>query len=157
MQTARLHENDRHRWQTPVAQSADKAHNRKNRSDILKIRSDSCFMRQLHLHPWLAGFLNALPVCPLCQHPAPLVANTGGSFFQPWMSHPMLCVNLPKGVKQKQHNEELPCPKAFCAPSPSFLSAPKLQSTQHTSPSPSAPPLLCRCGRSLRFVWGTFS
>ena len=32
-------------------QSADKAHNRKNRSDIWKIRSDFCFLRQLHLHP----------------------------------------------------------------------------------------------------------
>ena len=32
-------------------QSADKAHNRKNRPDIQKIRSDFCFLRQLHLHP----------------------------------------------------------------------------------------------------------
>ena len=95
-------------------QSADKAHNRKNRSDKKEIRSNFCFLRQLHVHPavtyvyvsslgckysflgwicralrdrqiqspsatnfasgtisWLAGFLNALPVCPLCQHPGP--------------------------------------------------------------------------------------
>ena len=34
-----------------TVQSADKAHNRKNRSDKIKIRSDFCFRRQLHLHP----------------------------------------------------------------------------------------------------------
>ena len=32
-------------------QSADKAHNRKNRSDKIKIRSDFCFRRQQNLHP----------------------------------------------------------------------------------------------------------
>ena len=33
------------------AQSADKAHKRKNRSDKIEIRGDFCFRRQLHLHP----------------------------------------------------------------------------------------------------------
>ena len=33
------------------AQSADKAHKRKNRSDKIEIRDDFCFLRQLHLHP----------------------------------------------------------------------------------------------------------
>ena len=129
-------------------QSADKAYNRKNRSDIQKIRSDFCFRRWIcralwdrqiqsqglqaqrlasrlwrpffddqrsaktasatnfaagkisssaalascgHLRlsklpwlqvqlPWLAGFLNALPVCPLCQHPD-RPHETWGRFF----------------------------------------------------------------------------
>ena len=34
-----------------LPQSADKAHNRKNRSDKIKIRSDFCFLRQQNLHP----------------------------------------------------------------------------------------------------------
>ena len=65
------------------------------------------FPRQLHLHPcghlrlsklpwlqvqlpWLAGFLNALPVCPLCQHP--------GGRKPEWASSPMF-LSTPRGCR----------------------------------------------------------
>ena len=59
----------------PLPQSADKARNRKNRSDIQKIRGDFCFLRQLHLHPAVTyvhvsslGCKFASLACGLSQH-----------------------------------------------------------------------------------------
>ena len=45
------------------AQSADKATTAKIAPINKEIGGNFCFLRQLHLHPWLAGFFNALPGC----------------------------------------------------------------------------------------------
>ena len=44
-------------------QSADKATTAKIAPINKEIGGNFCFLRQLHLHPWLAGFFNALPGC----------------------------------------------------------------------------------------------
>ena len=43
--------NNRRGRHVPSPQSADKAHNRKNCPDKMKIGCNFCFLRQLHLHP----------------------------------------------------------------------------------------------------------